>query len=162
MNTSSERQSIWAPCDNLEGAADVASTVKHRLARPLTALFSVDKAHLSRGFSPYEWPSKASSRRCIRRRHSPAIGEQHPRHRDFGHLEDDVGARAHNPGADLTSFSQNAGHPACGSIGWFVGAPTIRKRRPARSKQDRPNAPYIRPQQTAARELVRSKVGGSP
>jgi hypothetical protein len=43
-------------------------TVKHGLARPLTALFSANKAHLSRRSAPYEWPTTVSRWRCCGRR----------------------------------------------------------------------------------------------
>ena len=35
--------------------------------------------------------------------------EQFPRHRDLGHLEDDVAAMAHDLGADLHEFSPQIG-----------------------------------------------------
>lgn len=75
-------------------------------ARPLTALFSVIKAHLSRRLSPDEWPSNASRWRRHRLRpqfrdEPQNFPEQVTGYRNLGHLERDIASVADDPGSDV-------------------------------------------------------------
>ena len=103
-------------------AAGCYHDVKHGLPRPLVALFSVIKAHLSRRFSPSGRRSNASrwrrnGRRTQFRDEPQDFSKQTPWYRNLRHLERDVPGMHDDLGANiLTSFSLRLVSDQCATV----------------------------------------------